>query len=118
GTRRGRGGEGLVRLGPDGHVLELGARLPAAGRLMGRPLPIGERVLVPTTAGLLDLSARDLSEPPRAVSNKAGVPAAIEEVYGLDAGVATLSPPLPAGTDDSRWVLPWLPPRAPPPPPP
>src|SRR5262249_52424032 len=106
-TRRGADGDGLVRLGPDGHVLELGARLPRSGRLTGRPLEVGERVLVPPTAGLLDLSARGLSAPPRAVAMRPGVPSQVAEVYALDEGVATLSPPVPTG-NDMRWVVQWL----------
>jgi hypothetical protein len=70
-------------------------------------LQIGERVLVPTTAGLLDLSARDLSAPPRTVPLKPGVPSAIEAVYALDAGVATLSPPVQT-KDSARWIVQWL----------
>jgi len=106
-TRRSAGRGGLVLLGPDGHALEASPLLPADAEVTGRPLPIGDRVLLPTAAGLLELSQSDLSAPPRPVPWPRGSPAAVAAAYPLEQGLASISPVL--GGDPPRpvWLLQW-----------
>jgi len=107
-TRRSGGRAGLVLLGPDGHVLSRSPLLEPGVELLGRPLPLGERVLLPTSAGLLEASATDLAAPPRPLPRLAGMPAPVVAAFVLDDGLAALSPlPDPDADAAGRWLLQW-----------
>jgi hypothetical protein len=106
-TRRSGGRGGLVLLGPDGHVLEASPLLPPEAELAGRPLPVGERVLVPTLAGLRDFSQSDLSAPPRPVPVPEGSPTAVAAAFLLDDGLASVAPALMGTKREPVWIVQW-----------
>ena len=88
----------LVRLSPDGHVLERSAPLsdedfPEGWPWPTRPLTVGRHVLLPTALGVASFDRDDLSRPPGRLPSGPDVPQIhVAEVHRVDGGLVAVSP--------------------------
>ncbi|MGQ0551745.1 MAG: hypothetical protein ACT4PU_00830 [Planctomycetota bacterium] len=107
-TRRRGGLSSLVLLGPDGHTLASSPALPAEQAVLGRPLCLGERVLLPTAAGVQVFEAGNLQAPPQSFPLVDSVPAGVVSIQTLGDGVVTLSPLIERAGWPGTWYLLWF----------
>jgi hypothetical protein len=98
----------LVRIAPDGQVLQISPPIPAGERQLGRPLLVGSRVVLPTERGVRIFDLGSFSRLAELLPTPEGLPP-VKAVHATEAGLLGLCPiPDPRRAEDARvFVVYW-----------